>query len=902
MRFEIRPGVRRLLRFPVRTRAAMKRDVDDELAALIAHRVEHLIAHGMSADDARTEALHRLGASLDETRLRLHTHADQRERRLRIAELFESVMQDVRYAARGLSRRPAFSVVAVLTLAIGVGATTALFSAVNVLILRPLPYARPDELMKVTLVLPAEAQHPTLTPGFAYPTFAAIRDAQRGFTDLAGYFAKQATLTSGDVERVNGEYVSASYLRTLGLTPAVGRDFDRSLDTRGGAAHETIISYRLWQSRFTADPSIIGRSIEIDREPWTIIGVGPRDFRGLTGQADIFVPLATVAAGLARPGSSMLSIVARRGPGVAAKHATDEMSALGGRAANEFPNRMGKAKWEVRASALDALRIDPIVARSLLVLFGATWLVLAIACVNVASLLLGRATARRREIAVRVAIGAGRGRVVRLVLVESLMLALLGGIASAGVAWLGARALASVDPTTLFRGTRGGPTIGAVAFSSIALDWRVLAFALGTSLVVGLLFGLAPSFAATRASVSDVLKTNRTTPGTGFGRRVLVVAQIALALVLLVGSGLMVRSLVNLISVDLGFDPTNVLTFSANRPAGLVADDAKVEFYSRILERVRAVPGVVDAALDSCTPFMPDCLRTPLSRLDAAAPDDGATAISAMDIVTPSWFSLMRVRLVRGRGFLATDRPLGPKVALLNQTAARTFFAGEDPIGKRISLGQSVADAEVIGIVGDVRQVPDSASGPTAYISGTQYAPAQTFVFVRTRRDPSTIAGEVRRAVREVAPQLAVYDIQTLRQRQSIATAQNRFRAALLTAFAGAALLLAAIGIYGVLSFAVTARTREIGIRIALGAERASVQRLVVGEGLALAVTGVVIGLAGALAGARLLRAYLFDLTPSDPATYAAIVIVLVAAASLASWIPGLRASRVDPVIALRAE
>jgi predicted permease len=903
MRFEIRPGVRRLLRFPFRTRATMKRDAEDELEALIACRVEHLIARGISPNEARAEAIRRLGAPLDHLRHQLHTNAEQRERRMRVVEFFESVMQDVRYAARGLARRPAFMAVAMLTLAIGVGATTAIFSAVNVLILRPLPYAHPDELMKASVIVPAEGGRPTLTVGFAYPTYTALRSAQRSFNSFAAYSSMPAELTSGDVESIWREYVTASYLRTLGLAPAWGRDFDHSLDAHAVARHEAIISYALWQRRFNADPSAIGRIIDIDREPWSIIGVGPREFRGLSGQADVFLPVAAATADLLGPGMPILSIVARRAPGVTASRAAEEMSTLGGRLANMFPNRMGKRKLEVSASPLDALRIEPLVRLSLLVLFGAAWLVLGIAAVNVASLLLGRASARRHEIAVRIAIGAGRGRLVRLLLVESLMLALLGAIASVGVAWIGVHFLASVDPIAVFRGMRhSAATIGAITFSSITLDWQALAFALTTSLVVGFLFGLAPALRATHASLSDVLKSDRTMTGVSFGRRILVVTQVALALVLLVGSGLMVRSLAKLLSVDLGFDKSNLLTFSVDFATSSTGSDALPGFYSQLLDRVRAVPGVADVALDSCTPFVPTCARLPLLQKDGPVPEYDYHKVSGMDVVTPNWFSLMHVRLVRGRPFLPTDRRGGPSVVLLTESAAKMFFGADDPIGKRISLGRPIKDAEVIGIVGDVRQVPDSAPGAITYVPNTQSPQQEMLVFVRTMRDPAAVAGGLRKAVHEVAPQLPLSDLQTMRQREGRATAQNRFRAMLLTAFALAALLLAAIGIYGVLSFAVTVRTREMGIRIALGAERGSVQWLVLGEGLALVGLGIVIGLAGAFAGARVLRTFLFDLTPSDPLTYISIVVVLVVTALLASWIPGLRASRVDPVIALRAE
>ena len=901
MRFEIRPGVRRLFRLPTRTRTARRRDADDELEALMAFRAEHLIACGLSPDEARAEAARRLGAPLEQVRHRLHANADQRERRMRVVELLESLRQDVVHAARGLARRPAFTAVAVLTLAIGVGATTAIFSAVDALLWRPLPYARSHELMQASLVLPAEGERPALTPGFAYPTYAALRDAQRSFHAVAAYTPTQATLTSGDVERVGGEYVSASYLRTLGLAPERGRDFDRSLDAAGGAPAEAIISHGLWERRFGADPSAIGRTIELDRKSWTIVGVGPRGFRGLSGQADVFLPVATVASELARPGTSMLSIVARRAPGVTTSRARQEASTLGSRLANEFPNRMGKRRWEVHASTLDALRLDPLVRRSLLLLFGATWLVLGIACVNVASLLLGRARARRRELAVRVAIGASRGRVVRLLLVESLVIALLGGVASAAVAWIGVRVLASVDSGAVYRGSWDAATIGAAAFSSIALDWRALAFALATSLAVGLLFGCAPAFGAARASIAEAIGSDRSTAGAGVGRRALVVTEIAFAFVLLVGSGLMVRSLAKLLAVDVGFDTSDLVTFGFD-PSDPTTGASRPGVHAQLLERVRAVPGVADAALGSCAPLALTCRRALLTRPDDPTAGDAHGRVTGLDVVSANWFRVTRVPLVRGRPFLPTDRPDGPRVALLNETAARTFFGADDPIGRRISLGRAVAEAEVVGIVGDTRQVPDSAPGPMTYVPDAQSPQGQVTVVVRTRRDAATVGAELRRAVREVAPQVPIDDLQTTAQRKAVATAQTRFRAMLLTVFALTALVLASVGVYGVLSFAVTMRTREIGIRIALGAGRASVQRLVVGEGLALVAAGVAIGLGGALAGARVLRTFLFELTPGDPVTYAVIILVLGVTAVLASWVPGRRASRVDPVTALRAE
>ena len=825
---------------------------------------------------------------------------------MRFTEWLESVMQDVHYAARGLIRRPAFTAVAVLTLAIGVGATTAIFSAVNVLLLRPLPYARPDELMRVSLTVPPRNGQPGRdNMVWSYPKFAVFRDAQQVFGDLALYTESQVTLTGGadDVERVTGEYVGANYLRVLGLAPSRGRDFDRAIDAHAGAPRQAIISYALWQRRYNADPSAIGRTIDIDRDVWTIIGVGPRDFRGLSGDADLLLPLTTQPAeDLQQPQSHWLALVARRAPGISEAQAEAAVAMLGTRVNDAFPNPVDKLKWGAKASPLNDARLAPSIRRSLLVLFGAVGLVLLIACVNVANLLLGRASARKREIAVRVAIGAGRARLIRLLLTESLLLAGVGAVASVAVAWVGVRALGAIDPATTLRLPRGDSAIGAVAFSSISLDWHALAFTFVVSLIVGVLFGLAPALGAARESFTGALKGDRVL-GAGSGRRTLVVAEVALALVLLAGSGLMIRSLANLLAINSGFDGSGVLTFRLTLPPGSVPRDSMPGFYSQLVDRVRAVPGVTDVALDNCAPTGGWCSRTGLERIGVPGSDIMHSPLIGADLVTPNWFSLMRVHVKRGRVYTDADRIGAPKVLVLNEAAAKTFFGADDPIGKRVSIGMGGMDSvEVIGIVGNVRQQPDSTPGPVAYLSYNQAPRPGMIVFVRTARDPAAIGQEVRRAVHDVAPQLPVYDMLTMSERAAAATAQARFRAVLLALFAITALSLAVVGIYGVMSLAVTARTREMGIRIALGAESGRVQRLVIGEGIGLVSVGAVIGIAGALAATRLLRTFLFDLTSSDPLTYAAIVVVLGGAAIAASWIPARRASKVDPVVALRAE
>jgi putative ABC transport system permease protein len=910
--FDLGPGIRRLFRLPLRTTAAIHADVDDELESLIASRVEYLMARGMSPADARAEALQRLGVSLDDARHQLHESAEHREHRMRIRDQLENVVQDLRYAARGLVRRPAFTAVAVSTLAIGIGATTAIFSAVNVLLLRPLPFANPGELMSVTLVSPDNGPRKgTDRMVWSYPKFVAFRDAQTVFSSLAVYSGMQVSLTSGEVELIRGEFVGATYLRTLGLSPARGRDFDPSLDAAPGAARQAIVSYSLWQRRFNLDPTVIGKTIDINHDPYVVVGVTPDGFKGSTGQAEVFLPVTTRSADdLGEAQSHEFSLVARRKPGVGIDRAANEVAILGQRVNEGFPDKLfGNLRWGAAARPLDAGRVSPVVRRSILILFGAVAFVLLIACVNVANLLLGRAGARRREIAVRLALGAGRRRLVRLMLTESVLLAAIGGVASVFVAWLGTRALSSVNPAAL-RLQRGGAALGVVTFSSISLDWVAIGFTFGVALLVGVLFGLAPALHATRASLSSALKeggsaaTGARRRGAPAARRLLVVAEVALALVLLAGSGLMIRSLTKLLASDPGFDAQHLLTVRLTIPSGGLSRDSLPGFYTQLLDRLRALPGVTHAAVGDCAPLSGGCNGTLLELMDRPKVDFAHKPSVGVFWATPDLFATLRVPLKRGRLFTATDRVGMPKVVVINETAARRYWPNDDPIGKRIGVGQGgFSDgAEVIGVVGDVRQWADSLARPDVYLPYYQSPNSRMMIFLRTAGDPTTLGPAVRAAIRELAPRYPVYDMQSMTERAAAATAQARFSAALLGLFALTALSLAGIGIYGVMSIAVTTRTREIGIRIALGADRSRVQGLVVGEGIALVSLGVVIGVGGALVATRVLRSLLFDLTPSDPITYVTIVAVLGAAAIVASWIPARRASRVDPVVALRAE
>jgi predicted permease len=904
-----RPGVRRLLRLPARDDAALRADIDDELESLLAERVEQFVAQGMTPSDARAEAVRRLGANVEQVRDQLHHSAELRERRMRFHETVESVIQDVRYAARGLARRPMFTAVAVLTLALGIGATTSIFSAVNVLLLRSLPFARPDELMKLSLVTPPSAHAPPSGDDmvWSYQKFVALRDAQKSFSDLALYTPQNFTITGGDVELVRGETVGATYFRTLGIAPSRGIDFDRSIDAQAGAAPQVILSTALWSRRYNADPSIIGRTIEIDRRPFAVIGIAPAGFQGLSGQAQIFVPITTRSAGdLKEAQSHEFWLVARRRSGVTLEQAESEMRALGQRIDEAFPDGNASARhWGAKGRPLDDARVTPLIKRSLLILFVAVGFVLLIACVNVANLLLGRAGARRREIAVRLAIGAGRRRLVRLLLTESALLALVGGVASVGVAWAGTHALNAVNPITNVAATRFAG-VGTVMMSPVALDWTTLAFTFAVTMLVGVLFGIVPALHATRTSVAAAMKggsaeTRRRMPS---ARRVLVVAEVALAVVLLAGSGLMLRSLGKLLAVNPGFDPRNVLTLRLTIPPGGMARDSMPAFYTQLLDRLRAVPGVAEASLVNCPPLNGGCNGTRIDLTNNPAADISALPAVGVHWATPTWFATMRIPFKQGRMFTLADRVGAPKVVLVNETAARTFWPNESPIGKRVAVMQGGFDAgaEVVGVVGDVRQHVDSAARPDVYLPYYQSPAGRMMIFLRTKGEPSAVVSDVRRALHEVAPSYPVYDVQPMTVRAAAATAQARFSAVLLGLFAATALALAIVGIYGVMSLIVAARTREIGIRIALGADRGRVQRQIVGEGLGLVAAGAALGLAGALLSTRVMRSLLFGLTPTDPATYAGIIAVLSAAALAASWIPARRAARVDPNTALRAE
>jgi predicted permease len=603
-------------------------------------------------------------------------------------------------------------------------------------------------------------------------------------------------------------------------------------------------------------------------------------------------------------------MVARLAPGVSAARARGNVATLGKRANDAYPEGgITTSGWGATAKPLDRARVDPIIRRSLLVLLGAVAFVLLIACANLANLFLVRSAARQREIAVRLAIGAARRRLVRQLLTETLLLAALGGLAGLTVAWWGARALSAVDPARSL-GTHRAGGLGMVDFATIHLDWRALIFAGAATVATAILFGLVPANRATRPSLTAALKDGTTGHALRAGmfrrlttRNTLVVLELALALVLLAGSGVMVRSLAKLMAVDLGFQPDNVLTLRVSTTTSDDHGDSLTTFYQTLLTRLRGLPGVESVALGDCPPLTGGCSgtmawaggRPKAQHLTGSEPPIG------VEFVTPQWFKTLRVPLIAGR--LLTDADRGrDKIMVINATAARRLWPNESAVGRTIGIGMGGFDsARVIGVVGDVRfNTIDSLPGSDAYVSYYQVPRSNAIVFLRTAIDPTSLASPARSAIHELAPTAPVYEIRTLVSRVGDAMAQARFSALLLTLFASAALVLAVLGIYGVMAFAVSQRKREIGIRVALGAERRDVLRLVVGQGAALTALGLGLGLIAALAGTQLLRSLLYDVAPSDPLTFAAVVAILGTAGVLASWLPARRATRLDPSEVLR--
>jgi putative ABC transport system permease protein len=796
--------------------------------------------------------------------------------------------QDLRYGARMLLRRPGFTLIAVVTLAIGIGLNTALFSVVNSILLSPLPFHEPARLMQVWETWPAEEAH----SGTASPNNLLDWRAQtHSFEALSGYSIWLFTLTgTNEPTEIPGLKVTANFFTALGVTPQLGRTFLPE-EERPGGAQSVVISHDFWRSRFGGRADVIGQKLRLDDGAYTVTGVLRPDFRQTEFRAgyraEVWVPLELDPAAALR-GSHSLRVIGRLRPGVTEAQAQTEMSAIAERLAQAYP-----ATNSGRGVRLVPMleQVTGNVRRVLWQLQCATVLVLLICCANIANLLLARVAEREKELAIRTALGAGRWRIARLLLSEGAALAALGGALGALLAKWALDALASLAPKTIPR------------LDEIALDARALTFALLTSLATALIFGLAPAWQAARVNLNNTLKETGRGAARGQGMRgALVVAEVVLTLVLLAGAGLLLRSLVEMQRVDLGFNPERLLTMRVSLLDSKYPERRQAaDFYQQLLAEITRLPGAQSAAVTSNPPLIKLSDNWMRFFLEGQPVDPGRAPSAKYATVSPDFFRTMEIPLRAGRVFNERDTRDTTQVAVINEYLARRHFPNTDPLGKRLLVGR--ATREIVGVVGNVRhESPEGEEAEKLYVPHAQSPRTTLLLLARTTAEPESLAAAIQQTVWRQDPDAAVSNLATMETALGEAIARPRFNASLFGLFAAVALILAAIGLFGVMSYTVTQSTREIGIRMALGAQARDVLKLVVGQGLALTFAGLVLGLIGALGVTRLMKNLLYGVTAADPLTFICVSLLLVLIALLACYIPAQRATKVDPMIALRNE
>ncbi|HET7623326.1 MAG TPA: ABC transporter permease [Gemmatimonadaceae bacterium] len=800
----------------------------------------------------------------------------------------ETLLQDLRYAARSLRRTPGFTIVAVLTLALGIGANAAIFSVVNGVLFRPLAYANPDQLVMVW----GHSEN-IGNETASLPDFKDWRERNTVFESMAAVANTRFDVTGdGEPERVDAALTTANFFHVLGVIPALGRAFNEEEET-SGRDRVVVLSHGFWERRFGARADAVGRTITLSGLPYTVIGVAPSGFR-FGNPSDMWAPLRTDTTRGRR--ADFLAVVARLKTGTTMEQAQAQMTTIGRALEAQYP--ASNTGWSPELVSLEEQLVGDI-RPALLVFMGAVGLVLLIACANVANLMLMRAAAREREMAIRAALGAGRKRIVRQMLTESTLVALLGGALGLLVAVWGVSSLRAAQTTPIPR------------FDEAGVDGRVLAFTLVLCLGTGLLFGLAPALRLVSGRTQGSLREGARGASGGIGvnqlRGALVLGEVALAMVLLVGAGLLIRSFNRLSNVDPGFDSHSVISAQIVLPRVRYAEgNSQLAFFDQLLQTTRAMPGVESVALTSDAPLSGG--GNYLSFEIAGRPPAAANTVQDAEVLVtgPDYFHTLRIPLRTGRTFTAQDDARATRAVVINSAMARRFWSNGDPIGARITLGDPADSSSwrtVVGVVGDVRQNALSDEPyPQLFLPLTQTPQRAMLLLARTTGSPTSLAGPIRRAVTAIDPDLPVSDIRTLDERLDNSIAQPRVSMMLLGIFALMALVLAAVGIYGVLSYTVTQRTRELGIRMALGAESTSVMRLVVGQAMVPALVGVALGLVSAWGATRLMSSLLFGVSATDPVTFVAVALFLLAVAALASWIPARRATKVDPLIALRAE
>jgi putative ABC transport system permease protein len=876
-------------------RGAMEAEMDEELRSHFENQVEKLVASGMPRDEAVRRARLEFGG---------YEQLKEECRDARGVSLVETVVQDMKYAVRMLRSSPSFTAVAILTLALGIGANTAIFSVIDSVLLRPLPYQDPTGLV---MVWENNSQHPDPHNTVSPPDFLDWQRRNSVFAEMAALFDQRANLTGNGVpQEVVLQDVSANFFSVLGVSPILGPGFTAENGQKG---HDdvVILSYGFWRERFAGDPAIVGKTVVLNGHPQTIVGVVPQNFSwfikdgSFTGaKPQMWSPFVFPASFSDRKDvGRFLTVVARLKPGATVPQAQSQMSSIAARIAEEYPDFNGY--WGANVvSVRDQISGD--LRPALLILFGAVAFVLLIACANVSSLLLARAAAREREIAVRTAIGASPWRIARQLLTESVLLALIGGGIGVALAVWGTNFLLAASPENL------------LDLRSIPIDWRVLAFAAGATLLAGLLFGFLPSYISAHSGISETLKEGGRGSSAGrrrrFARSAFVVAQMCLALVLLAGSGLLIRSFVRLVGVDPGFDASHLLTFKVSLPSSKYGKDAAcLAFFRQLLTRISALPGVLSVSMNTFPPFSGLGSATGVHVLSQPERSLMDLPVAAVRVIGKDYFPTMQIPLHSGRTFNEQELTEERHVVIINQAFADQYLKGVNPLGQKAviymkSLEESKnTPSEIIGVVGDVRQMSlDTPAEPTVYWPHPELVISEMTIVVRTTNDPLALVSAVRSELQQMDPEQPMAAIATMDQLLAGSLSRSRFTMLVLGVFAALALLLACVGIYGVIAYSVTQRTQEFGIRMALGANRRDVLRLVLAQGTRLTLLGIGLGIVAAIIVTRLMATLLYGVSATDPLTFTAVALLLALVALAACYIPARRATRVDPIVALRYE
>ncbi|HZS46043.1 MAG TPA: ABC transporter permease [Blastocatellia bacterium] len=891
-----------LLIIRLRLRSLFKRqrveaELSEELQFHIERKLDEYLDKGMSPVEARRAALRAMNG-LEQNK--------ERCRDMRRVAFFENLLKDLRYGLRILIKTPGFTIVAVLTLALGIGANTAIFSIVNSVLLRPLPYREPDRLVKITFNRPGIGLKDV---GYSVPELDDLKSRSDVFDDVTVCWPVNANLTGAkQPERLELLGASPSYFSVLGVTtPEIGRLFGPQ-DVTPGFAEAVVISDALWTRSFGRDPKILGKGVRLDGDLYTIVGVLPPDFRHpgptVVNDVEVWTAAGFTADPFPKPDRRtryLPGAIGRLKPGLSIKQAQAKLDAMSAELMHDYPNAYSdRAKLSIEIQPLQQALVGD-VRPMLLVLMGAVILIIVIASVNIASLLLARASGRQREIAVRLALGASRARIIRQMLTESMLLSLIGGIAGIVTAWLALGLIIQLVPAKIPR------------LNEVSIDWRVLGFALLVSLFTGILFGLAPAIQSVKADVYAAVKEGA--KGSGYGKKtgrvrdVLIVSELALAVVLMVGAGLLLRTFQTLLQQNPGFNPSRIVSAGIWLP---VPNDPKVDRYGtpeslngfvrEVFRRVSSIPGVQMVGMASSLPATVPAFNTGLV-VENRAVDSNQDLSAGLIFVSPDYFKLLQATLVQGRQFTEDDTTGKPLVAIIDESTARRYWPAQDPIGKRVKFGPSPAAPwlSVVGVVKDIKHDGLDKDGiPHLYTSIYQYQTKAMMLAVQTSLPVSELEKQFRNQIQSIDPSVPVFGVKSMSEVLDASLAPRRFSAQLVGAFAGLALLLSSIGIYGLLSYMVGQRTNEIGIRMALGAQPAAIRRLVLSKGTLLAGIGLLIGLVLSAIAAPTISSLLYGVHPVDPIVFVAVPFVLGLVALLSSYIPAYRATRVDPITALR--